>query len=144
MIGRMLILRFAFLVLLVVAQFSCGSSIDREEASVIRMYVDSNLKKLFDHDELKEKPLKVIYIGSVTSGFQPRWQKLFAELGQTVSPDTEESFLRRNEREYAVNPRLSFSIPHKIIPEAKINRILFPQMLAIEIYLIQDYSLPLD
>jgi len=116
--------RLAFLVLLAVAQFSCESSIDSEEASVISTYVDSNLKKLFDHVEFKDKPLAVIYVGSVTSGFQPRWQHYFAELGQAVRPDAAESFLRRNDREYAVNPHLSFSLPHRIIPEAKAKRIL--------------------
>ena len=118
------IMRLAFLVLLAVAQFSCGSSIDIEEASVIRTFVDSNLKKLFDHVEFKEKPLKIIYIGGVTSGFQPRWQHRFAELGQAVMPDTEESFLRRNDREYALNPHLSFSLTHRIIPEAKAKRVI--------------------
>jgi len=120
----MTILRLAFFVLLVATQFSCRSSIDIEEASVIRTYVDSNLKKLFDHVEFKEKPLKVIYIGSVTSGFQPRWQHHFAELGQAVMPGTAESFLRRNDRDYALNPYLSFSLPHRIIPEAKAKKVL--------------------
>jgi hypothetical protein len=112
-------LRLAFIALMAATQCSCGSSIDSEESSVIRTYVDSHLKRLFGYDESDDKPLKVIYVCSVTAGFQPRWLEDFSTLGLGVRPDTADSFLRRNDREYDVNSLLSFSIPHVIIPEAK-------------------------
>jgi hypothetical protein len=125
------ILRIALIVLFVTGQLSCGSSIDREEAAVIRAYVDSNLKKLFDHMEFAHRPLKVIYIGGVSSGFQSSWQKNFSELGPALRSDTADSFLRRNDREYPVNAHLKFGLPHVILPEAKARRILEQQEWAI-------------
>jgi hypothetical protein len=117
-------LRLAFIALMAATQCSCGSSIDKEESSVIRTYVDSNLKRLFGYDESDDRPLKVIYVSSVTAEFQPRWLEDFSKLGLGVRPDTADSFLRRNDREYDVNSLLSFSIPYVIIPQAKIKRVL--------------------
>ena len=120
------VLRLAFVVVMAIAQSSCGSSIDSEEAAVIGTYVDSNIKQLFGYVESDDKPLKVVYVSSVTSGFQPRWQAYFSNLGTAVQTETADSFLQRNDREYEVNSRLSFTLPHVIIPEAKINRMLEP------------------
>jgi hypothetical protein len=117
------IVRLAFIVLLATGQLSCGPSIDREEAAVVRAYVDSNLKKLFDHIDFPNRPLKVIYVGGVSAGFQSGWQEFFSELGPALSSDTADSFLRRNDREYPVNAHLKFSIPHVILPEAKVKRV---------------------
>ena len=117
-------LRLALLAVIAATQLSCGFSIDSEESSVIRTYVDSNLRRLFGYDESDNNPLKVIYVGSVTAGFQPHWLENVSELGLGIRADTADSFLRRNDREYEADWSLSFSIPHRIIPEAKISRML--------------------
>jgi hypothetical protein len=116
--------RLLLTVLIAIAQVSCGSSIDSEEAAVIRIFVNSNLNNLFGKIESDDKPLKVIYVANMTTGFQSRHQERFSGLGSAVKRTTADSILRRNDREYEVNSQISFSIPHRVIPEAKIVGIL--------------------
>jgi hypothetical protein len=118
------LMSLVLIVVMAIAQSACRSSIDSEEAAVIGAYVNANIKKLFGYIESDDNPLKIVYIGGVTSGFQPRWKASFSELGTAVQTDTAESFLQRNDREYEVNSGLSFKIPHRTIPEAKLKRMI--------------------
>jgi hypothetical protein len=122
----------SFILLLAIIQASCASSknregeavIEKEEAAVIRAYVDSHLEKLFWEVNHTGKPLRTIYVNSLTARFEPDWQKSIPQLSPAPSIHTVISFVSRNDSEYAINPRIEFSLPHRIIPEATIHKIL--------------------
>ena len=120
------------ILLLATIQVSCASFISREEeaviekeeAAVIRAYVDSNLEKLFWEVKHTGKPLRTIYVNSVTARMERDWQKSFSELSPAPASDTVISFISRNDGEYAVNSRLKFSLPHIIMPHTTFQKIL--------------------
>ena len=122
----------SFILLLAIIQASCASSnnreeeaaIEKEEAAVIRAYVDSHLEKLFWEVKHTGKPLRTIYVESVTATMERDWHKSISKLSPAPASDTVNSFLSRNDGKYAVNSRLEFSLPHRIIPEATIQKIL--------------------
>ncbi len=134
-------LRSLIIVILAISSVRCESFHAREEAEVYRAYINGvYLKRPFSDSRFAHKPFAKVVICDLTPGISFPYQEIISQMSIKPDGDTVESFLSRNGGNhpkssdtgkvgnkvgrYPINREMKFDLPHVLISNKEIDRIL--------------------